>query len=248
MGIIDACLKLYEGRDYFVSYPARTERQEYWNQTRDPDGNIRDIRSERDLRKADVAYIADHLNRLPSGRVIDVGCGLGELLEQVDARHDRLGFDLSEAAVRATGDLPGVSAERRAFTEGCVDPGSCRAIVAHHVIEHMEDPVAFVKVVRTSLSDGGVFVCGTPNFACAAARIYGDRFRLLHDPTHVALFTDESLMRLLRDVGFRIVSVEYPFFGTRYATDEAWRKMLAGDAPVSPPFWGSFVTVFAEKD
>jgi hypothetical protein len=41
--------------------------------------------------------------------------------------------------------------------------------------------------------------------------------------------------------------VEYPFFGTRFATDEAWARMLNPDDGMSPAFWGSFVTVFAEK-
>lgn len=245
--IIDRCLALYGSDDYFVPYPARVAGEEYWDEKRDPDGRLRDIASEREMRKADLAYIARAVNARAPGRVVDIGCGLGELLEQIDPRHERIGLDPSEKAVETAAERSGAVTVRGVLEPGRFEPASCGAIVAHHVIEHVDDPVAFVRLVHEALRPGGLFVVGTPNFASAAARLFGERFRLLHDPTHVSLFTDDSLMRLLRDSGFRIASVEYPFFGTRFATLEAWERMQAPDSGVSPAFWGSFVTVFAEK-
>ena len=245
--IIDRCLALYGSDDYFVPYPARVAGEEYWDEKRDPDGRLRDIASEREMRKADLAYIAEAVNARAPGRVVDIGCGLGELLEQIDPRHKRIGLDPSEKAVETAAERSGAATVRGVLEPGRFEPASCDTIVAHHVIEHVDDPVAFVRLVHEALRPGGLFVVGTPNFASAAARLFGERFRLLHDPTHVSLFTDDSLMRLLRDSGFRIASVEYPFFGTRFATLEAWERMQAPDSGVSPAFWGSFVTVFAEK-
>ncbi|GGE84961.1 class I SAM-dependent methyltransferase [Stappia taiwanensis] len=246
--IIDCCLALYGARDYFVRYPARPAAEEYWDGKADPDGRVRDLASERDQRKADLAYIAEAVNARPSGRVVDVGCGLGELLEQIDDRHERIGIDPSEKAVEVAAAQSGAQTLRGELTGETFPAGSCDAILAHHVIEHMDAPVEFVRSAAKALKPGGLFVVGTPNFASAAARLFGDRYRLLHDPTHVSLFTDESLMRLMRDCGFRILSVEYPFFGTRFATAEAWERMLRPEEGVSPAFWGSFVTVFAEKE
>ena len=245
--IIDRCLALYGSADYFVPYPARVAAGEYWDEKRDPDGRLRDIAAEREMRKADLAYIARAVNARAPGRVVDIGCGLGELLEQIDPRHERIGLDPSEKAVEMAAQRSGATTIRGVLEPGRFQPASCDVIVAHHVIEHVDDPVSFVRLAHEALRPGGLFVVGTPNFASAAARIFGERFRLLHDPTHVSLFTDDSLMRLLRDSGFRIASVEYPFFGTRFATQEAWERMQAPETGVSPAFWGSFVTVFAEK-
>lgn len=246
--IIEQCLALYGSHDYFVHYPARVALDEYWDDKRDPDGRVRDLSTERDLRKADLAYIAEAVNARPAGRVVDVGCGLGELLEQIDAAHERIGIDPSEKAVEIAAARSGANTIRGVLTRESFAEGSCDAIIAHHVIEHIDEPVDFVRTVAQALRPGGLFVVGTPNFASAAARLFGERFRLLHDPTHVSLFTDDSLMRLLRASGFRIVSVDYPFFGTRFATTEAWERMLRPQEGVSPAFWGSFVTVFAEKE
>ncbi|MCA1243838.1 class I SAM-dependent methyltransferase [Stappia stellulata] len=245
--IIDECLALYGSDAYFVRYPAREAEVEYWDEKRDPDGNIRDLAAERDQRKADLAYIADAVNARAAGRVVDVGCGLGELLEQISPKHERVGVDPSERAVEVAAERSGARTLRGELSVDLFPAGSCDTIIAHHVIEHIEEPVGFVETVRHLLAPGGVFVVGTPNFASAAARRFGERFRLLHDPTHVSLFTDDSLLRLLRDFGFRVAAVEYPFFGTRFATDEAWARMLDAEKGVSPAFWGSFVTVFAEK-
>ncbi len=245
--IIDRCLALYGSDDYFVRYPARVSGDEYWDEKRDPDGRLRDIASEREQRKADLAYIAEAVNARPPGRVVDVGCGLGELLEQIDSVHERIGIDPSERAVEVAAARSGARTVRGVLTDESFAPESCDTIVAHHVIEHVDEPVGFVRTVAKALRPGGLFVVGTPNFASAAARLFGDRFRLLHDPTHVSLFTDDSLMRLLRNSGFRIVAVDYPFFGTRFATGEAWERMLRPEEGVSPAFWGSFVTVFAER-
>lgn len=244
--IIDRCLALYGSPDYFVHYPARPSAEEYWADKRDPDGRIRDLADERDQRKQDLAYIARAVNARPTGRVVDVGCGLGELLEQIDPRHERIGIDTSARAVETAAARSGARTIQGIFTADTFAPATCDVIVAHHVIEHIGEPVGFVRAVAAALRPGGLFVVGTPNFASAAARLFGDRFRLLHDPTHVSLFTDDSLLRLLRDTGFRVVSVEYPFFGTRFATQEAWERMLAPQDGVSPAFWGSFVTAFAE--
>ena len=246
--IIDACLRLLETGEYFVHKDiVANPNQDYWSQKVDPDGNIRDIESERAARMADVHYIAEYLNALPKGRVLDVGCGLGELLEQIDDIHETHGLDQSPKSVdvcraKTRAILRQCDLKEAAYPEGYFD-----AVIAHHVIEHVEEPVSFVGEIRRILKRGGRLVVGTPDFSSAAARRFGDRFRLLHDPTHVSLFTEDSLLRLLRDHGFVVEKVEKPYFGTRFATEESCRRMLSATGEVSPAFYGSFMTIFARK-
>ncbi len=247
MSLIDRCLELYAGDGYYVSYPARPLPQDYWDAKKDPDGLVRDASAERDMRKEDVRYIADYVNARAPGRVLDIGFGLAELLEQVEEKNTCFGLDPSEKAVEIGGQCCSADLRHGVLEPGTFEPASFDVVVANHVIEHVDEPVPFVETIFDILKPGGDFICGTPNFASAAARVFGDRFRLLHDPTHVSLFTDESLVRLMRDTGFRIRQVEYPFFGTRFASHEAFEAMMRADAPVSPPFWGSFVTVIARK-
>lgn len=230
-----------------TAIPARERRRSTGAPRPTPDGVVRDLERERPQRVADLKYIADFINALPQGRVLDVGCGLGELLQQIDVRHGAFGLDTSPRSVEISrqrsraevllGVLEGAFVEERRFD----------AVVAHHVIEHVDEPLPFVQEVFRLLKPGGWFICGTPDFSSAAARRFGDRFRLLHDPTHVSLFTEDSLLRLLRDTGFRIGAIEKPFFDTRFATEEGMQRMLVGEGDVSPAFYGSFLTVFAQR-
>lgn len=247
MSIIERCLDLYASKDYYVSYPARPLPQDYWEAKKDPDGNVRDATVEREVRKEDVRYIAEYVNGRAPGRILDIGFGLGELLEQVSAQNSCFGLDPSLKAVETASQWCDASLtqgllEKEIFAQEFFD-----VVIANHVIEHVEDPLEFVQEIFRILRPGGEFICGTPNFSCAAARLFGEKFRLLHDPTHVSLFTDDSLLRMMRDIGFVVQAVEYPFFDTRFATIEACQSMLSGQGDVSPAFWGSFVTVFAKK-
>jgi len=52
--------------------------------------------------------------------------------------------------------------------------------------------------------------------------------------------------RFLRDHGFKIDKVEFPFFETDYFTESNLLKMMDEDT-VSPPFYGSVMTFFATK-
>jgi hypothetical protein len=119
-------------------------------------------------------------------------------------------------------------------------------VVLHHVIEHADEPLALLRGIARILRPNGKLVLGTPDFDGAMARRFGDKFRLLHDPTHVSLFTNDSMHRALRDLGFVIERVEYPFFETRHFTKENLLRLFE-TAQVSPPFYGSFMTFFCEK-
>ena len=114
------------------------------------------------------------------------------------------------------------------------------------IVEPEVDNKKFDKDFLVKLSTGLAHLVGTPNFDSAAARRYGNNFRLLHDDTHVSLFTEDSMHRLLRDCGFKIAKVEYPFFETKFFNKADILKVLDTDI-LSPPMHGSVMTFFAKK-
>ena len=116
----------------------------------------------------------------------------------------------------------------------------------HHVIEHIKNPVTFIDEVKRILRPGGILIIGTPDFDSACARRYGKNFRLLNDPTHISLFSNDSMHRFLRDKNFRILKVEYPYFETRFFTKENLDRLF-DIRKMSPPFYGSFMTFFCMK-
>jgi SAM-dependent methyltransferase len=223
--------------------PAATEFEEgYWGVVKDPDGNVRDLSAERNKKVEDLSCELAFVNKLPPGRLLDVGCGLGHLLSGVDPRWERHGIEISEyAAERATehgvifhGDLTSANYPDRFFD----------VVTLYHVIEHMEDPERELREIKRVLKPGGWLIAGTPNFDSACARRFGDNFRLLHDVTHISLFSAESLRRLLEDNGFSVDWEDYPFFDTRYFTRENLDRLFDA-TKMSPPFYGNIMTLYA---
>jgi N-acetylneuraminate synthase len=216
--------------------------RDYWVGAIDPDGHTRDLTAERDIKVGDMAAEIGIINAMPAGRVLDVGCGLGHALSAIDHKHDRHGVEPSNYAAEVAGDHGAIVAgtlQDAAYPDDHFD-----AILCHHVIEHVPDPVELLVEMRRVMKPGGRLIICTPDFDSTMARRYGDRFRLLHDKTHISLFSTDSMSRMLRDFGFRIDGVDYPFFGGRHDVPGALAKGTYDDLDVSPSWPGNIMSFY----
>ena len=214
----------------------------YWGVVKDPDGNVRDLSLEREKKLVDLKNELAFVNALPPGRLLDVGCGLGYLLSGVDPKWDRHGVEISEYAAEKAeqyGEIIHADLMSAGYPDRFFD-----VVTLYHVIEHMENPERELLEIKRVLKPGGWLIVGTPNFDSACARRFGDKFRMLHDVTHISLFSAESLRRLLEDNGFSVESEDYPFFETRYFTRENLERLF-DTTQMSPPFYGSIMTLYA---
>ena len=91
-------------------------------------------------------HIIGELAVPPGGRLLDIGCGPGDVVEYLDDV-DYLGFDLSESYIEQANDRFGHLENRRFFAADVttVDPdeiGQVDAVLAHGVLHHVGDEVA----------------------------------------------------------------------------------------------------------
>jgi SAM-dependent methyltransferase len=129
-------------------------------------------------------------------RVIDCGCGEGygtALLAEYATQ--AIGVDREpEVIAYAVGKYR--AAERAAFVAASVDAlpfadSSVDVVVCFQVLEHLPDPLAFLREVRRLLSPGGVLMLTTPNLLVTGAR---------PNPHHVHDYTPDDLLALLGQV------------------------------------------------
>jgi SAM-dependent methyltransferase len=72
------------------------------------------------------------------------------------------------------------------------------------VIEHVADPVIFLKGVERVLKPGGVAVLSTPNSNGWGASIFGKKWINWHTPYHIQHFSHNSLKIVCETVGLKI--------------------------------------------
>ncbi|NCD40864.1 MAG: class I SAM-dependent methyltransferase [Bacteroidia bacterium] len=218
--------------------------ESYWHIVRDPDGCVRDRLKERQQHVADLKAEIEYIQRQPSGRIMDVGCGLGFLLSALSDEWEKYGVEISRFAAKQAGRWGKIFCGQ--LEDGAYPDGYFDVVVLHHVIEHVEKPEDLVVEVRRILKGDGKLVLGTPDFDSGAARLFGKNYRMLCDDTHISLFSSDSMHRFLRDYGFHIERVDYPFFETRHFTKANLLRMFDNTC-ISPPFYGNFMTFYAYK-
>jgi SAM-dependent methyltransferase len=103
------------------------------------------------------------------GRVLDVGCGTGFLLERLAERgYSGVGVDLSpESVEHARRRLREIGAADRltAVVGSAYEPpeGPFDLIALTDVLEHLEDPRACLRALREQMAPTGLLVISTPN-------------------------------------------------------------------------------------
>ena len=236
---------LYETNEYFVRIDNEevSYEEDYWGERTDPDGKKRYNINEIEHSIEQTNYITEFVNAQEPGVILDVGCGLGSFLSTIDDKWEKHGIEISKFASEYakqhckihTGTLFDFPFEEQSFD----------LINMHHVIEHVDDPGAVITRVRDLLKDDGVFIIATPDFDSGAARRFGENYRML-DPGHIRLFSNDSMHRFLRDNGFHIFRVDYPYFETKYFNEENLFRLF-DTSKVSPAFYGNFMTFFVRK-
>ena len=140
-------------------------------------------------------------------RVVDLGCGRGELLELLrDAGVDSYGVDTEPDFVELLAEK-GIEVRREdaiAHVEGLA-PGEVDGIVASHVIEHLPPAVIGRLVVgaAAALPEGGVLILETPN----PESLLAGSINFHRDPTHLRPVHPDTLVFLCESAGFREVEV-----------------------------------------
>jgi SAM-dependent methyltransferase len=140
------------------------------------------------------------------GRVLDIGCGSGKLLDTL--KHlgwETYGVETSPAAVeraRARGhDVEVGRAEERHF-EGEFD-----LVYLWHVLEHTHDPSRVLANIRQMVRPGGRFHLCVPNRKSIHAWMFGRNWWSTDAPRHLYQFDRKTLTRYLEQAGFVDVEI-----------------------------------------
>ena len=146
-------------------------------------------------------------------RILDVGCGTGELGRAIKDRQpaEVVGVTYSAAEATHAADVLDhvIEADLNRFETPELDPFDC--IVCSHVLEHLAWPEEVLRGLHPLLSPGGRLVVALPNIVVwrQRLRLLMGEFRYteggLMDRTHFRFFDWDSAQNLVTGAGYRIV-------------------------------------------
>ncbi len=147
------------------------------------------------------------LLKRPPGRLLDVGCGRGELAAWFLAR----GWDVAgvEPGSAACEDARSAGIEMHCGTldDAPWGEGSFDAITFNHSLEHIPNPEFALRRAREMLAKDGRLIISVPNFACWQRRLFGSRWFHLDLPRHLQHFDPDSLPAMLLRADLHVLSV-----------------------------------------
>lgn len=140
------------------------------------------------------------------GRLLDVGCAFGYLLEAAAARGwEPYGVELSVEGARQAARAVG---EGRVFCGALetapLEAGSFHAVTLTDVLEHLPDPVGSLRRCRELLTPDGRVLIVTPRAGGLSQRLMG-RHWFQYKDEHLQLFTLQALRKALGRAGLAVV-------------------------------------------
>jgi 2-polyprenyl-3-methyl-5-hydroxy-6-metoxy-1,4-benzoquinol methylase len=160
-------------------------------------------------READNTLLLQRIEMLlgGAGRLLDVGCGDGLLLDQAQGRGwEPWGLEVSETLVNQIRDRHRLmdvfcgTLSKAAYPSAFFD-----AVVVINVIEHLRDPAETMAKVSRIVQPGGVVAVHTPHVDSLEARWRGPAWHHYEPLEHFYYFGANTLVLLLEKSGLEVV-------------------------------------------
>jgi SAM-dependent methyltransferase len=138
------------------------------------------------------------------GRVLEIGCSTGILLENFKkAGWECLGIEPSGSAL--TAKKKGLKIINSTFERAKLPSNYFDLVIINHTLEHFENPIKVLTKIYIVLKNGGKVYIGVPNVGSLSANIMGKRWPYILPKEHRYHFYPQILRKMLEATGFGIV-------------------------------------------
>jgi 2-polyprenyl-3-methyl-5-hydroxy-6-metoxy-1,4-benzoquinol methylase len=188
------------------------------------------------------AVARDLSRRVGGRRLLDVGCGEGQLVASALMEGwQASGIDLSAAAIRICRRIGLDCSETDLFSDRLI-LGSFDAITMIELVEHVEDPRRVLARVEELLAPGGLAYLTTPNYHSLGRRVLGEDWGPV-SPAHLWYFSPRSLRSLVRAA----TDLEVVALRTKNLSAAALRRIARRRPPVDMGLGGHVGEGFAAE-
>lgn len=162
--------------------------------------------AKQNLRRDQQLTVQTVRTEFPNGaRVLDVGCYTGDLLMALGEKYHKFGIEPSvtagEEATRRGVAIVGASVEELDDMEQSFD-----VVVTMNLIEHMPDPLAFLKTLAARTAKGGLILIGTGDGHSRAWQLLGPSYWYCQNFEHITFVSKQWCQWSALRAGVELVS------------------------------------------
>jgi len=134
-------------------------------------------------------------------KILEIGCLHGHMLFGLRQwGYDVQGADICDRARQFAGRVYGVDVH-----EGETPPlereSSYDVLIISHVIEHILDPVSFLRQAARFLAPEGIMIVETPGLDTPLYKLFKASYNMVRPPEHISFFDARTLGRALEAAG-----------------------------------------------
>lgn len=187
--------------------------------------------------------------------ILDVGCGWGNFLQVVKNNSlPYLGIDLSPSAIKICREEKLNCREADLIKLSKINGQKYSVITFFQVIEHLKNPLEYLKAAKKMLKKSGILLITTPNNRSPFRYLLGSNWPVYNTPSHYFFYSKNSLERLLKLAGFSNfkIKIDNPrFFSSDYVLQRIFKKKLSipqvinFSIPTDP--WGDLEVIIINK-
>lgn len=145
--------------------------------------------------------------------ILDIGCGDGlysVALAQHPACKDISALDFHETPPKHIANLGISNISYQHIDHLTQDNKTYDVIFCRHLLEHTQNPIHFLRMIKPLLKEGGKIFIEVPNFECVWQNILRGYYVNLYLPRHFYHFERKTLKNVIESAGFK---VDVIFFG-----------------------------------
>lgn len=142
--------------------------------------------------------------KFSGARVLDVGCGAGGMLVPfAEMGSEIAGCDIGGKEYVEFGNKFNLNILHKSSTYLCEQRRTFDIIILSHVLEHIANPIEFLRSIRQLLCDSGFLICEVPGILNLDG-YNGDFLRYLQN-SHTHHYSSNTLAAVMRIAGLRVI-------------------------------------------